>query len=218
LYRLTKLELIRTVFFVLSRHADCLGIGPHALEPQCPREEILFLVSVERGKSGGASHGVGGNGIALIYNDRIVRPPHEHGRPCVEPRACAGSVNVRNANNFVLTDKYDGIRYTFQPGQVISIPAAVAKHIFGWNEQAPHEIDLMYTAERLGWDRKDIWPQARQWLKRFIVWPAGTEPVPMGPVPVRAARPLASAAAAPRVAPAAQPQAEARATPQAGRA
>jgi hypothetical protein len=90
------------------------------------------------------------------------------------------AINVRNSNDFVLTDKYDNIRYTFPPGRVISIPVAVARHIFGWNEQAPHEIDLMYTAERLGWDRKDIWPQARQWLKRFIVRPAGTEPVPHG--------------------------------------
>jgi hypothetical protein len=100
------------------------------------------------------------------------------------------TITVFNANDFVLTDKFDNIRYTFPPGRVISIPVAVARHIFGWNERAPHEIDFMYTAERLGWDRKDIWPQARQWLKRFIVWPAGTEPVLIG------ARPRAFAAVA----------------------
>jgi hypothetical protein len=106
------------------------------------------------------------------------------------------SVNVHNANDFVLTDKYDNARYTFSPGRTVSIPVAVAKHIFGWHERAPDAINFLYMAERLGWDRTDVWPQAYQWLKRFTIGPAETEPVPTRPVPVRAARPLASAAEA----------------------
>jgi hypothetical protein len=81
------------------------------------------------------------------------------------------AVNVLNSNDFPLEDGFDGIRYTFEPGRAITIPAAAAKHIFGWDEQAPQSIYFPYVAARWGWDRKDIWPRAEKWLRNFALRP-----------------------------------------------
>jgi hypothetical protein len=68
-------------------------------------------------------------------------------------------VRVLNKNDFPITDMYDGVPYTFEPGKTLSIPPEAAQHFFAW--PADSTLSRMWIAKRLGWNTgEDIKRQA----------------------------------------------------------
>ncbi len=58
------------------------------------------------------------------------------------------TVYVTNIGEKPLTDGWDGVKYTFEPGKTVAVPVFVAGHIFGYGfeDKTPHVV-------RLGWAR-----------------------------------------------------------------
>ena len=56
------------------------------------------------------------------------------------------TVFVTNTSDIILTDGWDGVSYTFEPGKTIEVPEFVATHIFGYKEK-----DVAPKLARLGW-------------------------------------------------------------------
>ena len=102
------------------------------------------------------------------------------------------AVNVLNSNDFPLEDAYDGVFYTFAPGKAVTIPVEAAKHIFGWDERAPHSISFPHVEQRWGWNTKETRPHAKEWFKNFIVRPVETITVEIVSMPSPEHRPTSS--------------------------
>jgi hypothetical protein len=76
---------------------------------------------------------------------------------------------VTNGNDFVHTDAYDGVEYTFNTGEKVPVPRAAAEHMFGYGNANKTEALV-----RLGWantfDEKKGWvesPDGVAKLRRF---------------------------------------------------
>jgi hypothetical protein len=79
------------------------------------------------------------------------------------------TVYVTNIGERFLTDGWDGVQYTFEPGKTVQVPVFIAGHIFGYGfeDKTPH-------VTRLGWAKttNDI-PGALANLENFVI---STEP------------------------------------------
>lgn len=79
------------------------------------------------------------------------------------------TVYVTNIGERSLTDGWDGVQYTFEPGKTVQVPVFIAGHIFGYGfeDKTPH-------VTRLGWAKttNDI-PGALANLENFVI---STEP------------------------------------------
>ena len=62
-------------------------------------------------------------------------------------------LRVINRNDFVITDRYDGVPFTFPPNEPVDLSLEAAGHILGY----PAERDLMnmHMAKRWGWNRPE---------------------------------------------------------------
>ena len=75
------------------------------------------------------------------------------------------TVFVTNTSDIILTDGWDGVSYTFEPGKTIEVPEFVATHIFGYKEK-----DVAPKLARLGWAAtlNDL-EQGKQKLSKFLI-------------------------------------------------
>ena len=62
------------------------------------------------------------------------------------PHLNTRDVFVKNNNDFVHTDMYDGQEYIFRPGEKTPVPIDAARHMFGMGNP-----DKTETLVRLGW-------------------------------------------------------------------
>ena len=81
----------------------------------------------------------------------------------MEHEATVGGVRVVNNNDFVITDRFDGIPFTFNPGKAETIPPDAANHIFGWRnvreDETPESLKadmLLYCQKRHGWNTPEV--------------------------------------------------------------
>lgn len=75
------------------------------------------------------------------------------------------TVYVTNNGEKALTDSWDGVFYTFEPGKTLEVPAFVAGHIFGYGfeDKTDHVI-------RLGWAKTtNELPGALCNLQNFVI-------------------------------------------------
>jgi hypothetical protein len=61
-------------------------------------------------------------------------------------------VKVINRNDFVITDRFDGVPYTFHKDSHLAIPADAAHHIFGWHPEVDPAEMKRHTQKRFGWN------------------------------------------------------------------
>lgn len=73
-------------------------------------------------------------------------------------------VRVLNRNDFVITDRYDGVPYSFAPGKETKLAMDAAAHIFGWPVNPDESVrlvvgdggavqpDLAHVCRRWGWN------------------------------------------------------------------
>lgn len=62
------------------------------------------------------------------------------------------SLRVTNRNDFILSDRYNGVPYVFEPKKPLKIPFEAAQHIFGWQPDAPPIEVEKHTCRRQGWN------------------------------------------------------------------
>lgn len=74
-----------------------------------------------------------------------------------------GGVRVVNHNDFAITDRFDGVPFTFSPGKAETIPPDAANHIFGWRFHGEGETPeavaadmLVYCQKRHGWNTVEV--------------------------------------------------------------
>ena len=73
-------------------------------------------------------------------------------------------LRVTNRNNFVLTDRYDGVDYTFEPNKPTVIEEAAARHFFGYGM-----ADKIPFLVRQGWCvSSDKTEEAMKKLSKFV--------------------------------------------------
>ena len=75
------------------------------------------------------------------------------------------TVFVTNTSDIILTDGWDGVSYTFEPGKTTEVPEFVATHIFGYK----HE-DVATRLARLGWaaTQNDL-EKGKEKLSKFLI-------------------------------------------------
>lgn len=76
----------------------------------------------------------------------------------------ATHVRVNNGNDFTITDRFDGVPYTFAPGKDVQLPLEHAAHFFGWRvdqdgsvhvgvgEDGAVHAELAHVCRRWGWN------------------------------------------------------------------
>lgn len=69
-------------------------------------------------------------------------------------------VRIINRNDFRIVDRFNGVRYVFEPGKPLQVSPAVAGHVFGfkpWDgcdtDEKVEEAMIRYAAKRHGWNR-----------------------------------------------------------------
>jgi hypothetical protein len=62
------------------------------------------------------------------------------------------NLRVTNMNDFVITDRFDGVPFVFEPKKPVKLPADAALHIFGWTPDCPPETCKTHTCRRFGWN------------------------------------------------------------------
>ena len=67
-----------------------------------------------------------------------------------------GGVRVVNNNDFTISDMFDGVPFTFDPGKAETIPPDAAGHIFGWSPEATPAEMLLYCQKRHGWNTPEV--------------------------------------------------------------
>ena len=73
-------------------------------------------------------------------------------------------LRVTNKNKFVLTDRYDGIAYTFKPNEPVVIEEDAARHFFGYGL-----VDKVPFLVRQGWfNSSDKTEEAMKKLNNFM--------------------------------------------------
>ena len=80
-------------------------------------------------------------------------------------------VKITNRNTFVIRDGFDGIAYVFLPGKDVTVPMAVARHIFGFHLEATEQEVFGYVSKRFGWNRPDHQDQARVYFDNISIKP-----------------------------------------------
>lgn len=76
-----------------------------------------------------------------------------------EPEIMA--IKVTNANDFPISDRFDGVPYTFLPGRPENVPVDAAFHIFGWFRGVDPEAMKLYVKKRFGWNTPDMLASGR---------------------------------------------------------
>jgi hypothetical protein len=61
-------------------------------------------------------------------------------------------IKVTNHNDFEISDRYDGVVFSFEPHKAVTIPAEAANHIFGWKEGIASEAMFSHFQRRCGWN------------------------------------------------------------------
>lgn len=62
------------------------------------------------------------------------------------------SLRVLNDNEFAIEDMFDGVPYTFKPGQPLTIPGDAAAHILGWHPGVDMKVVKQHVTKRWGWN------------------------------------------------------------------
>jgi hypothetical protein len=62
------------------------------------------------------------------------------------------NVKIVNRNDFVITDRFDGVPYVFEPNRPVSVPIDAANHIFGWYPGADPALVKRHVQKRFGWN------------------------------------------------------------------
>jgi hypothetical protein len=100
--------------------------------------------------------------IDLVGEQDALPPPEAHIR-----------IKVTNRNAFAIRDRFDGVPYTFKPGDQVTVTQAQANHFFGW----PGDLDsrTIYMAKRFGWSTKEhvirdtlAGPDAKSLLETYV--------------------------------------------------
>ena len=73
-------------------------------------------------------------------------------------------VRVLNENAFPITDRFDGVPFTFAPEKAVNVPLEIAAHFFGWRVDGDGSVnaevgpdsamhaDLAHVCRRWGWN------------------------------------------------------------------
>jgi hypothetical protein len=78
----------------------------------------------------------------------------------LEPEIMA--IRVINSNDFQISDRFDGVPYTFEKGgKATSIPIDAAFHIFGWHREVDPKVMKNYVMKRFGWNTPDMLKNGR---------------------------------------------------------
>jgi hypothetical protein len=72
------------------------------------------------------------------------------------PQPQVMNVKVVNRNDFMITDMFDGVPYTFEPGKAMSVPIDAANHIFGWYPGVPPADLKRHVQKRMGWNTPEM--------------------------------------------------------------
>jgi hypothetical protein len=75
------------------------------------------------------------------------------------------SIRVINNNDFTISDRFDGVPYTFEKdGKALSIPIDAAYHIFGWHREVDPAVMKNYVMKRFGWNTPAMLESGRSGL------------------------------------------------------
>lgn len=88
------------------------------------------------------------------------------------------AVRVTDLNEWAggpIRDGFDGVLYTFERDQPVTIPLAAAKHIFGCDDTG--KPDPSYIQRRWGWNTPDTVKEYAKWLANIRIEPVTLETV-----------------------------------------
>jgi hypothetical protein len=71
-----------------------------------------------------------------------------------EPEIMA--IRVINSNDFTISDRFDGVPYTFEPQVPLAVPVDAAFHIFGWHREFDPAVMKNYVMKRFGWNTPNM--------------------------------------------------------------
>ena len=88
------------------------------------------------------------------------------------------AVRVTDLNEWVMgpiRDGFDGVLYTFERNQPVTIPLSAARHIFGCDESG--KPDPSYIQRRWGWNTPESIKESSKWLQNIKIEPVTLETV-----------------------------------------
>jgi hypothetical protein len=81
------------------------------------------------------------------------------------------NLKVLNKNDFVISDRFDGVPYEFKPGEALTIPGDAAHHMLGWLPGIPPEAVFLHVQKRWGWNTPDLAPKSREFFANLDLKP-----------------------------------------------
>jgi hypothetical protein len=66
------------------------------------------------------------------------------------------NLKLTNNNEFVISDRHDGVPYEFAPGVAQSIPSDAALHMLGWYPGVDMMVVRQHVQKRWGWNTPEL--------------------------------------------------------------
>jgi hypothetical protein len=105
----------------------------------------------------------------------VETPEAELGQPQIM------NVKVVNRNDFPISDRFDGVPYTFPENVPISLPIDAANHIFGWFPSVDLSNVERHVKKRMGWNTPEMVADGRadSFYKKIEITPILYRMVPV---------------------------------------